>query len=131
MRPINTFHKDPGKMSNEEWVVHLMNHHPAGGIIQSFVIEALRLYSRIVAQQDPVNFKDPEQQVINPMMWRAMGIDVYQQVLRKYGQTEEDKVAIAIIQEIQTRVDKERKEKEEKDRLEAGAKKSERPEYKH
>ena len=71
------------KMTNEEFIVKLMNFHPSGALIQGFVVEALRFYSRIVALGDPAEFKG--NQFIDEGAWRAIGIDVYKQLYMKYG----------------------------------------------
>jgi len=103
---------DYKKMTNEEFVVHLMNFHPSGALIQAYVIEALKHYSSLVAQQDPRNFKDAENQFINPYAWRAIGIDVLKTILAKYGATDKDREVVERIKAIVAEIAEEEKQKE-------------------
>jgi hypothetical protein len=119
------------KLTNEQFVANLMSFHPSGALIQSYVIEALRFYSKMVAKQDPADFKDADKQFVNPNAWRAIGIDVFRQILRKYGATADCEAVVAHFKAIDARIAAENLEKEE---AEKSAKKVEiaaRPKYDH
>ena len=119
------------RMSNTDWITELMNFHPSGPLVQSFVIEALRFYARMVAQQDPKNFQDEEKQFINPNAWRSIGIDVFNQVLLKYGATEQDQQVLALIKTINKRLLEEKEAREEEERKEKELERENRPKYSH
>ena len=128
---MNTENERVKKMTNEQFIVNLMNFHPSGALIQAYVIEALRFYSKMVGRQDPVNFKDQEKQFIDPKAWRAIGIDVYKQVIKKYGGTADDELVMKEINTINKRLREEAAEAELKRNAEAKEDKKNRPKYEH
>ena len=119
------------KVTNVEFVTHLMEFHPSGALVQAFVIEALRFYSRMVGQQDPANFDPSKEYFVNPHAWRAIGVDVLQQVVNRTGSTDEDKAALEIMSTITNRLRKESAAAEKENAQKAIDEREKRPKYEH
>lgn len=70
------------RMTNEEFVSHIMNYSNSGSLVQSFVIEALRFYSEaVISKGEP---KD-DGSFINPVVWYNIGKEVNDKINLKYS----------------------------------------------
>ena len=77
--------KNISEMTNEEFLVWLMNTSPFGALTQAFIIEAIRYYSEAVSKGDRPD-SDPEQ-FIDPALWYDIGKDIQSRVVAKYEST--------------------------------------------
>lgn len=69
--------------TNEEFILDLINYSKHGALAQVFVIEAIRFYSKMVAESTPSEDKD-KLSFISPQAWHDVGEDVYNQWKNKY-----------------------------------------------
>jgi hypothetical protein len=69
------------RQTNEEFVVDLMNYSKYGGLVQAFVIEALRYYSEQIAESVP---KEDSKSFIDPIVWHGIAVDVLDQLKERY-----------------------------------------------
>lgn len=74
------------KLNNEEFIAFLMMYSPYGALCQIFIIEAIRKYSEIVAQQEDV--KDDPDAIVNPVIWQGIAKDINEKHTMKYGRNE-------------------------------------------
>lgn len=75
--------KELRKLNNEEFIAFLMMYSPYGALCQVFIIEAIRKYSEMVAQQE--NVKDDPDAIVNPVVWQGIANDIYEKHTMKYG----------------------------------------------
>ena len=74
------------KLNNEEFIAFLMMYSPYGALCQVFIIEAIRKYSEMVAQQE--NAKDDPDAIVNPVVWQGIAKDIYKKHTMKYGRND-------------------------------------------
>jgi hypothetical protein len=72
-------------MTNQEFMDHLMSFSPYGGLVQPFVIEALRSYCKACIEEPVV--PDEPNAVIPASSWRGVAADVLRQLDLKYTVT--------------------------------------------
>ena len=70
------------RMTNEEFVIYLMNFSSTGALVQSFVIEALRVYAEKVTENGEP--EDDGKSIVNPKAWYKTGVEVLEKVNLKY-----------------------------------------------
>jgi hypothetical protein len=69
------------RLTNEQFIVELMNFSQYGPIIQPFVIEAIRKYCEIYVAEGSDEETDA---VISPRLWMNVAKDVLAQIEAKY-----------------------------------------------
>jgi hypothetical protein len=88
LKDFEGFHSPNLPQSNTEFVVDIMNYSECGGMIQMFVIEALRYYSEQVA--NGVMPKSDPNAFINPRDWWHCAREVQKKIRAKYEGDVED-----------------------------------------
>ena len=74
--------RDLKRLTNEEFVIYLMNYSSNGALVQSFVIEALRFYAEKVTENGEP--EDDGKSIVNPKAWYNTGKEVLEKVNLKY-----------------------------------------------
>jgi hypothetical protein len=59
-----------------------MNFSKYGDLCQSFIIEAIRYYSKMVSESTP---KDNPNAIINPIIWHGIATDIYSRLAEQYN----------------------------------------------
>ena len=73
---------DKSRLNNIKFVEQLMSVSPYGGLVQAFVIEALRSYSEHVASAE-VDYNPNA--LIDPETWKKIAEDVLKQIKAQYA----------------------------------------------
>jgi hypothetical protein len=69
------------RLTNEEFVVNILNYSPYGALCQLFVLEAIRYYSELISKTQA---SDDPNNAINPIIWKNIAIDIHNKFLRNY-----------------------------------------------
>ena len=72
----------PRRKSNEEFVTDLMNYSRFGGLVQVFVIEAIRSYAEAMATADPAKF---DSDLLNGKAWIGVAQEVKAKLDAQYA----------------------------------------------
>lgn len=72
----------PHRKSNEEFVSDLMNYSRYGGLVQVFVIEAIRHYAETMAAADPAKF---DSDFLNGKAWIGVAQEVKAKLDAQYA----------------------------------------------
>lgn len=70
------------QLTNEEFIVELLNFSPYGGLAQAFIVEAIRHYSQIVAET-PIPTDNGG--FINPVAWHGIAVDIKERMEKQYS----------------------------------------------
>ena len=70
------------RLSNEEFVQHLMSFSQYGAMTQIFVIEAIRFYAESVSRT-PEPTEDSNE-MINPKLWHRIATDITKAMKEQY-----------------------------------------------
>jgi len=74
------------KLNNEEFMAFLMMYSPHGALCQVFIIEAIRFYSKLIAEQ-PMPQDNPDA-IVSPIVWRGLAEDILGKHTMKYGRND-------------------------------------------
>ena len=72
----------PQRLTNEEFVSDLMNYSRFGGLVQVFVIEAIRHYAETMASADPAKF---DNDLLNGKAWIGVAQEVKAKLDAQYA----------------------------------------------
>jgi len=70
-------------MTNDEFVSHLMNYSPYGGVVQAFIIEAIAYYAEEVVNSEGT--LEDASKLISMDTWKGVAKDVLTKIKEKYN----------------------------------------------
>lgn len=71
------------RLDNVQFVTRLMNFSPKGGLVQAFIIEAIRAYCEAIVKEPKPETDDHG--FISNIVWYELAVDVKRQCDEKYG----------------------------------------------
>lgn len=72
------------QMTNEQFIVYMLNWSKSGPMMQSFIVEALRAYSHATTENGPP--ADNPTAIVSPLAWYNIGLELKTKIDEKYGQ---------------------------------------------